>query len=108
MRREIQTLLKEEDVGIIVHHVHGVVEASLRSNKGDNVMLNPEKRREKFRSQLINAARPFLRARAERFADELELFLASGLNIDAYDEVCMHHLESYSSSEASGQGQAVD
>ncbi|KAK8949908.1 hypothetical protein KSP40_PGU013770 [Platanthera guangdongensis] len=78
------------------------------SNKGDNTTLNPEKRREMFRALLIDAAWPFLHARTERFADELELFLASGLNIDAYDEVYMHHLENYSSSEASGHGQAAD
>ncbi|KAK8926207.1 hypothetical protein KSP39_PZI018059 [Platanthera zijinensis] len=100
--RGIMLFIQEEDVGIIVHHVHGVIEAFFRSNKGDNTTLNPEKRREMFRALLIDAAWPFLHARTERFADELELFLASGLNIDAYDEVYMHHLENYSSSEASG------
>ena len=39
-----------------------------------------------------NAARPFLAARAERFVHEVELFLASGLNIEAYDAVCKQRL----------------
>lgn len=35
---------------------------------------------------------PFLAARTNRFVDELELFLASGLNIEAYDNVYMQQL----------------
>lgn len=38
------------------------------------------------------AARPFLAARTERFVYEIQLFLASGLNIEAYDAVYIQRL----------------
>lgn len=52
----------------------------------------PEQKREEFRSLLSDAARPFLLGHTQRFFDELELFLASGLNIEAYDKVCKQRL----------------
>lgn len=48
--------------------------------------------RESFRVSVSEAVKPFLTGRAERFVDELELFLGSGLNIDAYDRVYIMHL----------------
>lgn len=36
--------------------------------------------------------RPFITGRTERFIEELELFVASGLNMDAFDEVYIKHL----------------
>lgn len=39
-----------------------------------------------------DAAKPFLSGRTERFVNELELFLASGLNIEAFDDAYMQHL----------------
>ena len=41
---------------------------------------------------ISEAARSFLAARTERFVVEVELFLASGLNIEAYDSVCKQRL----------------
>ncbi|PKU63463.1 uncharacterized protein LOC110095954 [Dendrobium catenatum] len=108
LRREIQTLTKEEDVDIIFHHVHGVIEAFFRSNQENTIKLNPEKRQENFRALLVDAAMPFLGGKTERFISELELFLASALTIEAYDRVYMHHLENYSSIEVSSQDHIVD
>jgi hypothetical protein len=53
----------------------------------------PETKQEEVIKALVsNAARPFLGARTDRFVNELELFLASGLNIEAYDAVYMQRL----------------
>lgn len=51
-----------------------------------------EKAREEFRAAVSDAVRPFLTGRTERFTEELELFVASGLNMDAFDEVYIKHL----------------
>ena len=42
-------------------------------------------KQEEFRVMMGDASRPFLTARSERFVNELELFLASGLTVEAYD-----------------------
>ncbi|KAJ6815506.1 tripartite motif-containing protein 40-like [Iris pallida] len=79
---------------IIVHHIHGVVESFGRKRKqkeGTKVATHEEKR-EEFRRLLLDAAKPFVLQQAERFVSEVELFLASGLNIEAYDKVYMQHL----------------
>jgi hypothetical protein len=44
----------------------------------------PEETREEFRSLLSDTARPFLLGRTARFVAEVELFLISQRNIDAY------------------------
>lgn len=44
-----------------------------------------------FRAAVSDAVRPFLTGRTERFVQELELFLASGLNMDAFDKVYIKH-----------------
>lgn len=49
-------------------------------------------KREEFKSLVVDAAKPFLTGRTDRFVNELELFLASGLNIEAYDKVYVNHL----------------
>ncbi|KAH7865635.1 hypothetical protein Vadar_009157 [Vaccinium darrowii] len=90
LRREIQALLQEEDVEIIVHHILGVIDSLRR--KDQNSPSVPETREETFKALVCQAARPFLTGRTDRFAREVELFLASGLNIDAYDGVYMQHL----------------
>lgn len=89
LRREIQALIQEEDVEIIVHHILGVID-SLRSDPKSQTM--PEVSRENFKKLVLKAATPFLSGRADRFVNEMELFLASGLNIEAYDKVYMHSL----------------
>ena len=45
-----------------------------------------------FKIAVPDAAKRFLLGRTDRFVDELELFLASGLNIEAYDAVYMQRL----------------
>ncbi|XP_044482171.1 uncharacterized protein LOC123208718 [Mangifera indica] len=52
----------------------------------------PEAKQEEFKALLSDAARPFLMARMDRFVNEMELFLASGLNIEAFDAVYMQRL----------------
>jgi len=49
-------------------------------------------KQEEFKAVVSNAARPFLTAKTDRFVTELELFLASGLNIEAYDEVYLQQM----------------
>ncbi|XP_008790986.1 uncharacterized protein LOC103708012 [Phoenix dactylifera] len=92
LRREIQTLTQEENVDIILHHIHGVIESFLRREEQEGIKAMPEQKREEFRGLLSDAARPFLLGYTERFFSELELFLASGLNIEAYDKVCKQRL----------------
>lgn len=89
LRREIQALIQEEDVEIFIHHISGMID-SLRSNPKSPT--SPEASRENFKTVVSKAAMPFMAGRADRFVNEVELFLASGLNIEAYDQVYMHHL----------------
>ncbi|XP_058216897.1 uncharacterized protein LOC131327782 [Rhododendron vialii] len=91
LRREIQALLQVEDIEIIVHHILGVID-SLRRNEHQNSPSTLERQEETFKALVCQAARPFLAGRTNWFVDEVELFLASGLNIDAYDKVYMQHL----------------
>ncbi|KAJ9131478.1 hypothetical protein P3X46_035134 [Hevea brasiliensis] len=86
LRREIQALLQEEDVEIIIHHMLGVVDSFLRRGDQSHPMRTPETKQGEFKNLVSDAARPFLAARTERFVNEMELFLASGFNIEAYDE----------------------
>ncbi|XP_057970168.1 uncharacterized protein LOC131159336 isoform X5 [Malania oleifera] len=84
------TLNQEEDVDNIVHHVLGVIDSFWK--RTEQLRSAPEEKQEAFESLVLDAARPFLTGRAERFVNEIELFLASGLNIEAYDEVYMQQL----------------
>ena len=43
--------------------------------------------RGEFQSLVSDAARPFLAARTDRFVNGVKLFLASGLNVEAYNAV---------------------
>lgn len=52
----------------------------------------PEAKQEEFKALVSDAARLFLMARMDRFVNEMELFLASGLNIEAFDAVYMQRL----------------
>ncbi|XP_058082302.1 uncharacterized protein LOC131230409 isoform X2 [Magnolia sinica] len=92
LRREIQALVQEEDVDIIVHHILGVVESFLRRNERECFKCSPEQKREEFRALVSDAAGRFVLGKTDRFVNEMELFLASGLNIEAYDEVYMQCL----------------
>ncbi|KAF2307214.1 hypothetical protein GH714_025494 [Hevea brasiliensis] len=82
----------EEDVEIIVHHILGVVDSFLRRSDQSHPMRTPETKQGEFKNLVSDAARPFLAARTERFVNEMELFLALGFNIEAYDEVYMQQL----------------
>ncbi|XP_028770886.1 uncharacterized protein LOC114728185 isoform X2 [Neltuma alba] len=92
LRREIQALVQEEDVDIIVHHILGVISASLSWREQNRRIVAPEKQQEEFKIAVSEAARPFLASRTGRFVYEVQLFLASGLNIEAYDAVYIQRL----------------
>ncbi|KZV39946.1 hypothetical protein F511_11326 [Dorcoceras hygrometricum] len=91
LRREIQAVLQEEDVDIIVHHVLGVIDSFKRYTSKHSTM-SAEMVREEFRMIVSEAVKPFITGRAERFVNELELFLASGLTINAFDTFYIEHL----------------
>ncbi|PON76374.1 TNF receptor-associated factor [Parasponia andersonii] len=92
LRREIQALMQEEDVDIVVHHIVGVINSFQTKSKREVQRKTPEAKSEEFRSLISDAARPFLAARTDRFVNEVELFLASGLTIEAYDAVYKQRL----------------
>lgn len=90
LRRELQALFQKEDVDIIAHHLHGIIDSLGSKTKapGDS----PGIKQEEFKASVSQAAEPFLTGRTNRFVEELELFLASGLTIEAYDKVYIQHL----------------
>ncbi|ONK55176.1 uncharacterized protein A4U43_UnF6780 [Asparagus officinalis] len=99
LRREIQALTQQEDVEIIVHHIHGAIENFIRRQQQDHIKnVMPEDKRKRFRELISDVARPFLFGRTERFVDELESFLVLGLTVDAYDAICMQNLPGASTS----------
>ncbi|XP_011625681.1 uncharacterized protein LOC18440544 isoform X2 [Amborella trichopoda] len=87
VQREIQALIHEEDVDIIVHHILGVIESFLRRMEQEHQCGTPEQKRDEFKTLAFGAATPFLNEITDRFVDELEIFLAAGLTIEAYDEL---------------------
>ncbi|KAL4578071.1 hypothetical protein LXL04_014186 [Taraxacum kok-saghyz] len=91
LSREIQALIQEKDVDVIVHHILGVIDSWRRNERRDS-RISHEIKQEGFKSMVADAAKPFLRGRTERFVKEVEMFLASGLNIEAYDKVYIKHL----------------
>ncbi|GAB2277516.1 hypothetical protein Dimus_012223 [Dionaea muscipula] len=92
LRRELQALTQEEDVDVLVHHILGVIESFRKSDGHKGSRNASESRREGFKSLVIDAARPFLGGRTERFVDEMELFLGSGFTMEAYDNIYKEHL----------------
>ncbi|KAL6893845.1 hypothetical protein ACP4OV_007943 [Aristida adscensionis] len=89
LRREIQALTRDENVEAIVYHIHGVIGSFMEKPKKEHTSskISPEKRREEFKRLLSDAARPFLLGRTERFITEVELFLVSNLNVEAYSKL---------------------
>ncbi|KAL2942094.1 Patronin, partial [Bienertia sinuspersici] len=85
LRRELQALMQEEDVEIIMHHILGVIESFSRSHHPKGTPHLPQQKQGEFKVLVTNAATPFLAARTNRFVVEVELFLASGLTVEAYD-----------------------
>ncbi|XP_034909233.1 uncharacterized protein [Populus alba] len=92
LRREVQALLQEEDIEVILYHILGTVNSFFSRNEHMRQTKTPEMKQEEFKAVVSNAARPFLTAKTDRFVIELELFLASGLNIEAYDEVYLQQM----------------
>lgn len=92
LRREVQALLQEEDIEVILYHILGTVNSFFSRNEHTRQTKTPEMKQEEFKAVVSNAARPFLTAKTDRFVIELELFLASGLNIEAYDEVYLQQM----------------
>ncbi|KAM2778178.1 hypothetical protein PS2_010423 [Malus domestica] len=91
-RREIQALMQEEDVDIIMHQIHGVINSSLTRDEQKGRTTAPEEKQREFQESTCDAAGPFLAARTNRFVNDVELFLASDLKIEAYDAVCVQRL----------------
>ncbi|PIA30826.1 hypothetical protein AQUCO_05400136v1 [Aquilegia coerulea] len=87
LKREIQALTQEEDVDVVVHHILGSIESFTRQKERGPSKRTIEENREDFKALISDAARPFLIGRTKRFVDEIELFLVSCLNVEAYDEV---------------------
>ncbi|CAN6286432.1 unnamed protein product [Urochloa humidicola] len=99
LRREIQALTRDENVDAIVYHIHSVIESFMKRLEKElpSRRNSPEKRREEFRTLLSDAARPFLLGRTERFVTEVELFLASNLNMEAYNKLRVQRFRESSS-----------
>ncbi|KVI08511.1 hypothetical protein Ccrd_013130, partial [Cynara cardunculus var. scolymus] len=89
--RELQALIQEKDVDIIVHHILGAID-SWRRNETKVSKVSPALKQEEFKSMVADVAKPFIRGRIDRFVNELEMFLASGLNIEAYDKMYVSHM----------------
>ncbi|MQL73834.1 hypothetical protein Taro_006169 [Colocasia esculenta] len=93
----IEPVQQEEDVDIIMHHILGVIDTFFKRQEQDRHKLPPKEKQREFKQLVFDAARPFICDRTDRFVDEFELFLASSLNIEAYDKVymeCAHMLAS--------------
>jgi hypothetical protein len=79
--------LQDENVEAIVYHIHGVLESMKRHKRYHTARdITAEERREEFKNALSGAARPFL-GRTDRFVREVELFLVSNLNMEAYNKL---------------------
>ncbi|GLJ38763.1 hypothetical protein SUGI_0790290 [Cryptomeria japonica] len=88
IRRELQSLMQEEDVDIVMHHTLGILESfHKRTNTANKYSTRELKSRPvQWKSLISNALSPFIFENSVRFADELEAFLVSGLDIATYDE----------------------
>lgn len=79
LQRELQALLLEEDVDLIVQHVLGTLVHA----------MGAPKRLEGREAAVVAAAAaaPYLPGQSSRFGQEFAGFLASGLNVAAYDDL---------------------
>jgi len=91
--------LQDENVEAIVYHIHGVIGSFMKRLEMEHKSrtISPEKRREEFRRLVSDAARPFLLGRTERFVTEVELFLVSNLNMEAYNKLRVQRFRESSS-----------
>ncbi|KFK37929.1 hypothetical protein AALP_AA3G048500 [Arabis alpina] len=96
LRKELQALMQEEDVDIVLHHLVGVMDSFRKriEQRPKQEARSAEIDQEQFKAVIAEAARPFIMARTDRFVDEVELFLASGLNVEAYDAIYKQRLGS--------------
>jgi hypothetical protein len=88
--------MQEEDVDIVLHHLVGVMESfckRIKQRRKQETRSAETTNQEQFKAVVSEAARPFVMARTDRFVDELELFLAAGLNLEAYDAIYKQGLE---------------
>ncbi|KAG7576096.1 Zinc finger RING-type [Arabidopsis thaliana x Arabidopsis arenosa] len=95
LRRELQALMQEEDVDIVMHHLVGVMDSfckRIKQRRKQEARSAETTNQEQFKAAVSEAARPFVMARTDRFVDELELFLAAGLNLEAYDAIYKQRL----------------
>ncbi|KAL3693726.1 hypothetical protein R1sor_007377 [Riccia sorocarpa] len=89
VQRELQALMQEEDVDTVTHHVVGIVESFSKRSRGKVSLSRKQGAKideSSWHETVAAAVRPFVFEYAERFAVELESFLASGLDIAAYDQ----------------------
>ncbi len=102
MRRDLQSLLLQDDVELVLQHAVGTLKAADNSAPGGPAAGSrpSNKKRESdgrikaavvaadsWPRALAEAMRPFLPDFCEAFALELQRFLTSGLSVAAYDEV---------------------
>ncbi|OMP02682.1 Zinc finger, RING-type [Corchorus olitorius] len=105
LKRELLTLMYMNSVGIslsgklvdhFVRYIHFVIYSFFRWK----IIFGPKKLsaheaiqvQQEFKIAVSDAAKRYLGERTDRFVDELELFLASGFDIEAYDQVYMQRL----------------
>lgn len=102
--------MQEEDVDIVLHHLVGVMDSFCKrtEQRHKQETRSAEAFQEQFKSVIAEAGRPFLMARTDRFVDELELFLASGLNMEAYDAVYKQRLDWNNSREVGVSNEAIE
>ncbi|KAH9316700.1 hypothetical protein KI387_025327, partial [Taxus chinensis] len=103
IRRELQSLMQEEDVDIVMHHALGILESFDKRTTKKYSTSELELRRAEWKSLISTALSPFIFEHSVRFADELETFLVSGLDIATYDEKTLRkaatgYISSFSSS----------
>jgi hypothetical protein len=84
LQRELQSLLREEDVNLITQHVIGVLE-----------YFAGKKEWRSWKASMAETVRPFIVDQADAFCDELENFLFTGLNMESYDEIVKQVVETH-------------
>jgi hypothetical protein len=84
LQRELQSLLREEDVNLITQHVIGVLE-----------YFAGKKEWRSWKASMAETVWPFVADHADAFCDELENFLFAGLNMESYDEIVKQVVETH-------------
>eukprot|EP00898_Chlorokybus_atmophyticus_P004736 jgi/Chlat1/5263/Chrsp33S05092 len=81
LKRDLQAIMQEEDVDMIVQHVAAYVEHLQMRGKvvGSSEWLHI----------MAETVQPFIFEHADTFAAELALFLSTGLDMAAYDRLCL-------------------